>query len=314
MTNPIPAWTRYKKLRVLGAGATGQVYLVETTTALSPTIPAGQYVIKRICIASSAEILKSAATEVKILEQLEPHDNLVRYFEHFFDDDGMINIVMEYCSGGDLETFLKEHPSMTSCEAVYFAFQLFAAVHHLHKHGVLHRDLKPANVLLCCSSGSNSASSSLGRRTVLKVSDFGIARVLERTASIAQTVVGTPFYMAPELCNGEPYTYAADMWSLGCILYEFASGGERCFGGATLLAVVRTVCAGVIPPVSDPVKRKLLLPMITPLVQIESAKRFSAEDCMRAFFLPDEGESCGEAIEDNFIDPDDAEEVAVMLG
>jgi serine/threonine protein kinase len=310
MAQPIAAWTRYQKVKVLGAGATGQVYLVEAKQSLSPSIPAGQYVIKRICIASSQEILKSAATEVKILEQLEPHDNLVRYFEHFFDDDGMINIVMEHCEGGDLETFLKEHgPSGTfsPCEAVFFAFQLFAAVLHLHKNGVLHRDLKPANVLLSTARASSDGV----RRTILKVSDFGIARVLERTASIAQTVVGTPFYMGPELCNGETYTYAADMWSLGCIVYEFASGGQRCFGGATLLAVVRSVCSGVVPPIADPVRAKLFMPMITPLVQLDPSKRFSAEDCMRAFFLPDAEDT---NIEDEFIDPDDANDLEVALG
>ncbi|CUG06164.1 protein kinase, putative [Bodo saltans] len=310
MDQQIAAWSRYKKVKVLGAGATGQVYLVETSQSLSPSIPAGQYVIKRICIASSPEILKSAATEVKILEQLEAHDNLVRYYEHFFDDDGMINIVMEHCQGGDLETYLKDNAAsgaFSPSEAVHFAFQLFAAVLHLHKHGVLHRDLKPANVLL-----STAPSSADGvRRTMLKVSDFGISRVLERTASIAQTVVGTPFYMGPELCNGEAYTFAADMWSLGCILYELASGGQRCFGGATLLAVVRAVCEGVIPPIADPMRAKLFMPMITPLIQVDPSKRFSAEDCMRAFFLPDPEDS---NIEDEFIDPDDADDLEAALG
>lgn len=311
MAQPIAAWSRYQKIKVLGAGATGQVFLVEAKQAISPDIPPGPYVIKRICIASSPEILKSAATEVKILEQLEVHDNLVRYYEHFFDDEGMINIVMEYCAGGDLETFLKDHApqgTFTVCEGVYFAFQLFAAVLHLHKHGVLHRDLKPANVLLCSASGATNSDGA--RKTVLKVSDFGISRVLERTASIAQTVVGTPFYMGPELCNGETYTYAADMWSVGCIIYEFASGGQRCFGGATLLAVVRAVCSGAIPPVADPLRAKVFMPMVTPLVQLDPAKRFTAEDCMRAFFLPDADDA---NIEDGFIDPDDEDEMQIAL-
>lgn len=331
----IAAWTRYKKVRSIGAGACGQAFLVEATSLLTSStnieIPPGFYVIKRMLLSASDDVLRSAATEVKILELLEPHENIVRFYEHFFDDEGAINVVMEYCPAGDLESMLQFRNDVTKqplslCEVIFFAFQLFVAVNHLHKSGVLHRDLKPSNIFVCPADGHETMSTCVriacgsnqedeeafenkkrswlldGRKCVLKIADFGISRVLERTGSVAKTVLGTPFYIAPELCNGQTYGGAADMWALGCIIWELASGGRRCFGGDNLMAVVRSICSGVIPPLPNPQLQQAVMPMVVPLLQIDEAKRFKAEDCLRAFFLPDEGDT---NFADDFEDPED---------
>lgn len=312
-----PAWARYTKVRPIGSGASGHVFLATAAdSALRDGIPAGEYALKRISISMSEDVLKTAATEVKILEQLEPHENIVRYYEHFFDDDNCVNIVMEYCGGGDLDSCLRSRAeqgqALTLCEIVFCAFQLIVAVKHLHAQGILHRDLKPANIFVCSTKEPGVAGGVDGRDSMrqccLKVADFGIARVLERTSSVARTVVGTPFYIAPEQCNGEPYATAADMWALGCILYELASCGQRCFAGDNLLAVVRAISTGVVPPLKDASLQRAVMPMITPLLQLEAKKRFSAVDCLRAFFSPDDEDAeDGFDITAEFEDPDDVE-------
>ena len=80
------------------------------------------------------------------------------------------------------------------------------ALRHVHGHQILHRDLKTQNIFI---SGN-----------LVKIGDFGIARVMEGSMSAASTVIGTPYYMSPEVCQNKPYAFESDVWALGCILYE----------------------------------------------------------------------------------------------
>ena len=89
--------------------------------------------------------------------------------------------------------------------------QMSLALSYLHSKKILHRDLKPANIFL-----------SEGKR-VIKLGDFGVTKVLSNTLPMAKTKIGTPYYMAPELLLGDAYNYKADVWSLGCVLYELAA-------------------------------------------------------------------------------------------
>ena len=95
---------------------------------------------------------------------------------------------------------------------------------YIHGRKVLHRDIKVSNIFL---TGNNT----------VKLGDFGISKVLESTNAGAQTVVGTPYYMSPEVCESKPYTYKADSWALGCVLYELCSL-EHAFMADNLLGLV----------------------------------------------------------------------------
>lgn len=81
---------------------------------------------------------------------------------------------------------------------------------HVHDRKILHRDLKAQNVFLTKSN-------------IIKLGDFGIARVLSGTQEHAQTMVGTPYYLSPEIINGKPYNFKSDIWSLGVLLYELCA-------------------------------------------------------------------------------------------
>jgi len=85
--------------------------------------------------------------------------------------------------------------------------QIFMAVQYIHSLKIIHRDIKASNIFLSTMN-------------IVKLGDFGISRALENCMEAAITVVGTPFYMSPELCLNKPYTMKTDIWSLGCLLYE----------------------------------------------------------------------------------------------
>jgi NIMA (never in mitosis gene a)-related kinase len=122
-------------------------------------------------------------------------------------------IVMDYAEGGDL--FKVVDRARRKCQPIgepkilRWMTQSFLAIKYLHDKHVLHRDLKSQNIFL---SGS-------GR---IKLGDFGISKVLENTECFAKTSIGTPYYLAPEICSQRPYSWAADIWALGCILFEMS--------------------------------------------------------------------------------------------
>lgn len=87
---------------------------------------------------------------------------------------------------------------------------MLMALDYIHSHHVVHRDIKSSNIFLSTC------------RTV-KIGDFGISKQLNSTQDKAMTLVGTPYYLSPEVCKNEPYTYKADIWALGCVLYELCT-------------------------------------------------------------------------------------------
>ena len=99
----------------------------------------------------------------------------------------------------------KEH--FTEDEILNWFIQIAISLEYIHGRKVIHRDIKTSNIFLT------------GNGTV-KLGDFGISRVLENTNEAAMTVVGTPYYMSPEVCESKPYTFKSDVWALGCVLYE----------------------------------------------------------------------------------------------
>lgn len=158
--------------------------------------------------------------ESKLLAGLS-HPNIVKLIETF-QWGGSVCLVTEYCEGGDLGQHVN---GLSLADIKEIIVQLLLAVKHLHDRNVIHRDLKMRNIFV-----SSRRDDKIFR---IKIGDFGIARSLE-SSQMATTMIGTPYYLSPELCANLPYDKSADIWSLGCVIYEVINHGRHPFNAKTL--------------------------------------------------------------------------------
>ncbi|OQR84276.1 CAMK family protein kinase [Achlya hypogyna] len=187
---------RFEQVRVLGRGSHGEAALVRDRST-------GELVVAKTILAKQCSVF----AEVEVLRGLQ-HPNIVKFVDCLVDAGGEVVLVMEYASGGDLQTYIAGfNPSQWIPEAhvVRILVQLCLALKHLHERNILHRDIKPHNIFLTAAG-------------VVKLGDFGIAKALESPLALAQTQIGTP--LSPEICQGLEYDAKSDMWSLGCVLHE----------------------------------------------------------------------------------------------
>jgi NIMA (never in mitosis gene a)-related kinase len=193
----------YVKIKEIGSGSFGKVSLVKNKDERL-------FCMKTVDTARmSGKERKQAQNEVKVLSHLK-HPYIITYRESFMDNFQLC-IVMDYAEGGDLFKVIdrarRKCQSLGEPKILRWITQSLLALKYLHDKHVLHRDLKSQNIFL----------SSSGR---IKLGDFGISKVLESTECFAKTSIGTPYYLAPEICSQKPYSWSADIWALGCILYE----------------------------------------------------------------------------------------------
>src|SRR6267378_4224828 len=163
------------------------------------------------------------------------HTNAVGVTDFGQTTDGYVYIVMELLEGKILRDLLAKDGPLDLAHAVSIMLQVSSAVAAAHDAGIIHRDLKPANIFIVQRSDIPS---------VVKVLDFGIAKLAadslddddRQTLTQVGAIIGTPRYMSPEQCNGSALTPAADVYSLGVILYEMLTGTVP-FSGLTPLAI-----------------------------------------------------------------------------
>jgi serine/threonine-protein kinase len=163
------------------------------------------------------------------------HTNAVTVTDFGRASDGCVYIVMELLEGRNLREVLAFESPLESGRAVGLMLQVAAAVEAAHESGVIHRDLKPANIFIVQPKNAPP---------LVKVLDFGIAKLAaesfddpeQHALTLTGVMIGTPRYMSPEQCDGAHLTPAADVYSLGIILYEMLTGATP-FTGASPLAV-----------------------------------------------------------------------------
>lgn len=229
---------QYELLEVLGRGSYGVARLVRwlghdsSSRSLPSTAPPNcsadeLYVVKTIDLSDMAKgAREEAQREAAVLKSL-CHPNIVAHVETCLEEQQLC-IVMQYADAGDLASAIERRKNSLGFfteEAVLSAFaQCCAGLEHVHSKRILHRDLKSQNIFL----------NSNGR---LQLGDFGIAKILAHTTSKAKTAVGTPYYASPEVCDNQAYSFKADVWSLGVVLYQLMAL-EIPFKAPSLVALV----------------------------------------------------------------------------
>ena len=196
---------KYKIIKALGEGSFGKAYLASVDNDEK------KYVIKQVLIQGMTEQeKKETLNEAVILKKLD-HPNIIKFKEVFIQRKPVeaLNIVTEYADGGDLEQKIQAQNKkpFTEAEILDYFTQICLALQHLHKKKIIHRDLKSGNVFLMKSG-------------IVKLGDFGISKGLKSSRDKAVTMVGTPFYLSPEIILNKPYDAKSDIWALGVLLYE----------------------------------------------------------------------------------------------
>ena len=212
---------RYRVKSLLGMGGMGAVYLVhdkglDRDVALK---------LIRSDIAEDADALERFKREIQLSSRVT-HPNVLRVFD-LGESDGIQFLTMQFVDGRDLSTILKKQGKLPTDRLLRVFRQTAEGLKAAHDQGVIHRDLKPQNIML---DGSDR----------VYVTDFGMAKSSEQSG-MTQTgaVIGTPFYMSPEQVKGESVGPQSDIFSLGVILYQMATGTVP-FGGATPFEVMIT--------------------------------------------------------------------------
>lgn len=254
----------FEVLELIGRGSFGQIRKVRRKSDNAILVR------KEISYkAMNAKEKSQLIAEFRILKSLV-HPNIVQYFHHeHVSDEHVVHLYMEYCGGGDLADLIRqcrESGEYVPEDVVWSVFtQLILALYRCHYNTdppapgdlfstrgpngepvdsppipstvILHRDIKPDNVFL---DGD----------TCVKLGDFGLAKMLDQENILANTYVGTPFYMSPEVLMDQPYTPQSDVWSLGCVIYELCALHPP-FQAKSHLALSQKIREGQFPALPD---------------------------------------------------------------
>ena len=190
----------------LGIGSYGTVYKVckKNTNKI--------YVIKQVSLLGLGEKeIMEYKSEAKLLSSIKSN-YVVKYFDSFIDNHNL-NILMEYCDGGDLYQYLEKNKKKKIKLKEKIIWQIFIqmiiGLNSIHKKKILHRDIKSQNIFLT-------------KNLDIKIGDLGVSKKLIQT-NFAKTFIGTPYYLSPEICMEKPYNDKSDIWAIGCILYELCT-------------------------------------------------------------------------------------------
>ena len=204
----------------------------------------GAYVaVKQVYVAPRAKgRARVHKNGIELLKRLR-HDNIVRYIDSI-EEGGTLNIVIEYVENGALASVVKKFGNFSEKLCLKYLVQVLEGLAYLHEQGVIHRDLKGANILTT-------------KEGVVKLADFGVAINLDETANEGECVVGTPYWMAPEIIKMEGVTAKCDIWSVGCVVIELMTGKPPYFELAPMAALFRIVQDVGGPPLPNGISNAL---------------------------------------------------------
>src|SRR5579862_9885364 len=232
MAGPLTKAGRYEIVGELGRGSMGVVYqgfdpMIGRTVAIKTMLVEG-------LPPSEFEEYKQRFQREAQAAGILTHPNIVTVYD-FGEDNGVLFLAMEFLEGKSIQQLVEKHNIMPVETLVPMYEQICSALDHAHQHKIVHRDVKPANIMILESG-------------LVKVTDFGIAKVMSMGMTQAGQILGTPNYMSPEQVKGRQVDGRSDIFSLGVILYELVTG-EKPFGGQNITTVIyKIINEDPIPP------------------------------------------------------------------
>eukprot|EP00746_Dinoflagellata_sp_MGD_P142034 gnl/MRDRNA2_/MRDRNA2_75044_c0_seq2.p1 gnl/MRDRNA2_/MRDRNA2_75044_c0~~gnl/MRDRNA2_/MRDRNA2_75044_c0_seq2.p1 ORF type:complete len:534 (+),score=68.96 gnl/MRDRNA2_/MRDRNA2_75044_c0_seq2:75-1676(+) len=239
----------YAELKKIGEGSFGQAVLVVRVADKSKAV------CKKMELVNATEDEKAdVIRESRLLSTLR-HPYIVRYRDSFSNDKTLC-LLMEYCDAGDLAMRIidqKRHRELFREDQVLrWLTQAVLGLKYVHERKVIHRDIKPNNLFLVKGQCARRSGNTLN----LKIGDFGIAKSLESTHAFAQTCIGTPYYLAPEICEDKPYSWGSDIWAMGCVLFEVCALHVP-FDAQSLHSLMERITRGRVPNIPDAYSKDL---------------------------------------------------------
>ena len=252
---------KYDIIDALGIGGMGTVYRAFDTT-LERTVAVKVLQLDRGHDITPLELSARFCNEARAVARLN-HPAIVTIFDYDDKDPVGAYIVMEYINGCALDEYVKQRPELHLEDAVSAMQQVLAGLAYAHRQGVIHRDIKPSNLLVT-------------REGVVKITDFGIAKIGPRSQTQSGLIVGTPQYMAPEQYMGGVVDHRCDIHAAGAVLYELLTGSPPFKGSAA--EVMYKVCHEVPRPASsvNPSLPRIFDPVLARALDKVAANRYAS--------------------------------------
>ncbi|KAL2886396.1 Serine/threonine-protein kinase CLA4 [Ceratocystis lukuohia] len=277
----------YQKQKKIGQGASGSVYVarvkpdttskparrvIESNEARTGRADKPAYVaIKQMDLANQPR-KELIVNEILVMKDSR-HENIVNFVDAFLRNNGAeLWVVMEYMEGGPLTDVIDNNPVITEEQISTISLETCRGLHHLHSQNIIHRDIKSDNVLL-------------DARGHVKITDFGFCAKLSDQRSKRATMVGTPYWMAPEVVKQKEYGPKVDIWSLGIMAIEMIESEPPYLNEEPLKALYLIATNGT-PRLKRPDKpSKELRDFLSFCLCVDVPRRASAEELLQHEFL-----------------------------
>ncbi|KXT05150.1 hypothetical protein AC579_6362 [Pseudocercospora musae] len=277
LSNPLESYNKQKKI---GQGASGSVYVARIReNAPSKTAqdlikqygPRAQVAIKQMDLRSQPR--KELIVNEIIVMKESRHDNIVNFLDAFLQEDTFeLWVVMEFMEGGALTDVIDNNAAITEEQIATICYETCKGLIHLHAQNIIHRDIKSDNVLL-------------SSRGAVKITDFGFCAKLTEQRSKRATMVGTPYWMAPEVVKQKEYGSKVDIWSLGIMAIEMIESEPPYLNEEPLKALYLIATNGT-PRLKKPEKlSKELKAFLSVCLCVDVKSRATAEELGRHEFL-----------------------------
>lgn len=259
----------FKGLKKIGEGGNGSVYFAQR-------IENSEHVAIKVIQRDQSANIEAVENEIALQKLCSGHPNTVGYFDTYLTQTELW-VAMEYVPGGSLTTLLL-HAKLTEKQIAYICREALQALAFLHNENRVHRDIKSDNFLL-------------GLKGEVKLCDFGFAAQLTSEHSNRKSVVGTPYWMAPEIIKGHDYGVTVDIWSLGIMALEMADGEPPWINEPPLKALFLIVTRP--PPTLDPHAQwsKDFRDFTALCLNADDKKRPSAQDMLKHPFIQSASEA-----------------------